>query len=39
MPSIQLRDDYDAAKLRALARRGQGVRQTLRLLALAAVYD
>jgi transposase len=39
MPSIQLRDDYDAAKLRALARRSQDVRQTRRLLALAAVYD
>lgn len=39
MPSIQLRDDYDAAKLRALARRGRDVRQTRRLLALAAVYD
>jgi hypothetical protein len=39
MPSIQLRDDYDAAKLLALARRGQVVRQTRRLLALAAVCD
>lgn len=39
MPSILLRDDYDAASLRALARRSRDVRQTRRLLALAAVYD
>lgn len=39
MPSIVLRDDYDAASLRALARRSRDVRQTRRLLALAAVYD
>jgi hypothetical protein len=39
MPSIPLRDDYDAAQLRALARRSRDVRQTRRLLALAAVYD
>jgi transposase len=40
MPStIQLRDDYDAARLRALARRSRDPRQIRRLLALAAVYD
>jgi transposase len=39
MPSIPLRDDYDAAQLRALAKRSRDVRQTRRLLALAAVYD
>lgn len=39
MPAIPLRDDFDAAKLRALARRSRDVRQTRRLLALAAVYD
>ena len=39
MPStIQLRDDYDAAELRALARRSRNPRQIRRLLALAAVY-
>ena len=36
--SVQLRDDYDAAELRELAKRSQGSRQILRLLALAAVY-
>ncbi len=40
MPSIvQLRDDYDAAQLRALAKRSRDPRQIRRLLALAAVYD
>jgi transposase len=39
MPSILLRDDDDAASLRAQARRSRDVRQTRRLLALAAVYD
>ena len=39
MPAISLRDDYDAAELRALARRSRDVRQARRLLALAAVYD
>jgi hypothetical protein len=40
MPStVQLRDDYDAARLRALARRSRNPRQIRRLLALAAVYD
>jgi transposase len=39
MPAISLRDDYDAAELRALAKRSRDVRQARRLLALAAVYD
>jgi transposase len=39
MPAISLRDDYDAAELRALARRSRDVRQARRLLALAGVYD
>jgi len=36
---IGLREDYDAAALRRLARRSRDNRQTRRLLALAAVYD
>ena len=39
MPTIQLRDDYDAARLRRLAKRSRDNRQIRRLLALAAVYD
>jgi transposase len=40
MPStVQFRDDYDAAQLRALAKRSRDPRQIRRLLALAAVYD
>lgn len=39
MPTIALRDDYDATVLRALARRSRDPRQIRRLLALAAVYD
>ncbi len=40
MPSsVQLRDDYDAAALRELAKRSRDPRQIGRLLALAAVYD
>ena len=39
MPAIQLRDDYDAAELRRLAKRSSDNRQIRRLLALAAVYD
>lgn len=39
MPSsVQLRDDYDAAGLRELAKRSRDPRQIRRLLALAAVY-
>lgn len=36
---ISLRDDYDAAQLRALAKRVRDPRQIRRLLALAGVYD
>ena len=39
MPTIQLREDFDAAELRRLAKRSQNNRQIRRLLALAAVYD
>jgi len=40
MPStVQLRDDYDAAVLRSLAKRSRDPRQIRRLLALAAVYS
>ena len=39
MPAIALRQDYDAAQLRALARASKDARQVRRLLALAAVYD
>jgi transposase len=40
MPStIPLRDDYDAAQLRDVAKRRRDPRQIRRLLALAAVYD
>jgi len=39
MPTVELRDDYDAAALRRLAKRSQNNRQIRRLLALAAVYD
>jgi Homeodomain-like domain len=36
---IALRSDYDAARLRAAARRSQEAGHTRRLLALAAIYD
>ncbi len=40
MPSsVQLRVDYDAVRLRELAKRSRDPRQIRRLLALAAVYD
>lgn len=39
MACVELRDDYDAAELRALAKRSRDSRQIRRLLALAAVYD
>jgi len=39
MPAITLRQDFDAAQLRALARASRDARQVRRLLALAAVYD
>lgn len=37
--ALALRDDFDAADLRALARQSKDTRQVRRLLALAAVYD
>lgn len=39
MPGIKLREDFDAAGLRAHARRAPDPRQVRRLLALAAVYE
>lgn len=36
---IPLRPDFDAARLRSLARRARDPDQTRRLLALAAIYD
>ncbi len=36
---VPLRGDFDAAQLRAVARRTKDAAQTRRLLALAAVYD
>src|SRR5437764_13387837 len=37
--AVPLRSDFDAAQLRALAKRAQDPDQTRRLLALAAIYD
>jgi transposase len=37
--TVQLREDYDAERLRVLAKRSRDPRQIRRLLALAAVYD
>ena len=36
---VPLRDDFDAAALRLLARRTRDADQGRRLLALAAIYD
>jgi len=36
---VRLREDYDAQRLRALAKASQDANQTRRLLALAAIYD
>ena len=36
---VPLRDDFDAAALRLLARRTRDADQGSRLLALAAIYD
>ena len=36
---IPLRADFNAPRLRAIARRAKDAAQTRRLLALAAVYD
>jgi transposase len=38
-PGIELRTDYDAARLRALARTTRNAGQSRRLLALAEIYD
>ena len=38
-PPVQLREDYDAPDLRALAKASRDANQTRRLLALAAIYD
>src|SRR5216683_5464666 len=37
--AIGVREDYDAARLRELAKRSEDANQTRRLLALAAIYD
>src|SRR5947207_14311837 len=37
--AIGVRGDYDAARLRELAKRSNDANQTRRLLALAAIYD
>ena len=37
--AVRLREDYDAAQLRGLAKRSSDAAQTRRLLALAAIYD
>lgn len=37
--AIALRDDYDAGRVRSLARRSRHAAQSRRLLALAAIYD
>ncbi len=37
--SIPLRGDFDAARVRAIARRSKDAPQARRLLALAAIYD
>jgi hypothetical protein len=36
---IALRSDYDAARVRLMARESQDASQVRRLLALAAIYD
>ena len=38
-PPVQLREDYDARQLCALAKASRDANQTRRLLALAAIYD
>jgi transposase len=38
-PGIELRRDYDAARLRSLAKATRNARQSRRLLALAEIYD
>ena len=38
-PGIELRPDYDAARLRALAKATRNAGQSRRLLALAVIYE
>src|SRR5215210_4277508 len=38
-PGLRLREDYDAARLRGVARRTKSAAQGRRLLALAEIYD
>ena len=38
-PGIELRRDYDAARLRSLAKATRNAGQSRRLLALAEIYD
>ena len=38
-PGLTLRGDYDAARLRGVARRTKSAAQGRRLLALAEIYD
>src|SRR6186713_1144867 len=38
-PGLTLREDYDAARLRGVARRTKSAAQGRRLLALAEIYD
>jgi hypothetical protein len=37
--AVGVRGDYDAARLRELAKRSEDANRTRRLLALAAIYD
>src|SRR3984893_12971398 len=37
--AVRLREDYEAAQLRVLAKRSENAAQTRRLLALSAIYD
>jgi hypothetical protein len=37
--ALGLRNDFDAARLRAIARQSKEAAQTRRLLALAAIYE
>jgi transposase len=39
MPSVRLREDWDAARVRAAARAARDADQVRRLLAIAAVYE
>ena len=37
--AVRLREDYDAQRLRALAKASRDAKQTRRLLVLAAIYN